>query len=63
MTTERRIMIAYTKDTTLRRKPTEHRTEPRILLRMEETGSNPKLKPTVFMPGLLLRLREQRLAS
>ena len=56
-------MIAHTRDTPLRRKPTEHPTEPRILLRMEGTGSNPKLKPTVFLPSLLMRLPEQRRAS
>jgi hypothetical protein len=63
MTREERTMIANTRDTTLRRKPAAHRTEPRILLRMEGTGANPKLKPTVFLPSLLMRLPEQRRAS
>ncbi|MBI4500822.1 MAG: hypothetical protein HY700_06635 [Gemmatimonadetes bacterium] len=43
--------------TVLRRVPLEHRTEPRVLLRME--GSvNPKLKPTLFLPSTLLRFPE-----
>jgi hypothetical protein len=56
-------MIAQTNSTIPRRPASEHRTEPRILVRMEGNGSNPKLKPTVFLSSLLLRLPGQRLAG
>jgi hypothetical protein len=49
-------MLANTNTALLRRQPIEHRTEPRILLQMEGTpAGNTKLKPTVFLPSVLLR--------
>ena len=46
------MVTANTSQILLRRVPVEHRTEPRILLRMDGVG-NPKLKPTQFLPSAL----------
>jgi hypothetical protein len=53
------MMIASTTQSIPRRTNTEHRTEPRILLRMDSAAGNAKLKPTVFLPSALLRFPER----
>ena len=49
------MMIANVAPTILRQRPIEHRTEPRIVLQMQNRApANTKLKPTVFMRSALL---------
>ncbi len=46
------MMIASMNPNAQRRRPPEHRTEPRIVLQMEATpAGNAKLRPTVFLPS------------
>ena len=48
------MMIASTNPATQRRRPVDHRTEPRIVLQMQGTpDGNTKLKPTVFLPSAI----------
>ena len=56
------MMIASVEPGTLRLQSFEtHRTEPRLVVQMEPSaGRNPKLKPTVFLPSMLLRGPERR---
>ena len=55
------MMIANVPQTTLRQRPIEHRTEPRIVLQMQKTEhGNTKLKPTVFMPSALTLMMGKR---
>src|SRR5213078_3147908 len=52
---ETAMMIASMTSTTLRQRPLEHRTEPRLLAQMQKPEhGNTKLKPTVFMRSALL---------
>jgi hypothetical protein len=54
------MMIANMTPTTLRQRPLEHRTEPRILVQMQSAPANTKLKPTVFLPSALTVLMGKR---
>jgi hypothetical protein len=51
------MMIANTNQTVMRPRPVEHRTEPRIVLQMQNGNrGSAKLKPTVFLPSALLQV-------
>jgi hypothetical protein len=55
------MMIASMTPTTLRQRPLEHRTEPRIVLQMGSLAqANTKLKPTVFLPSALTVMMGKR---
>jgi hypothetical protein len=57
-------MIATVQPNLLRRRPMEHRTEPRIVTLMEPNeAGNTKLKPTVFLPNAVMRQAEIQLSQ